>query len=202
MGFGQNSIDEFCTQLASSSSVPGGGGAAAICCALSAALGSMTGRLRLARSKDDEVIRLVEKGDLLCRKAISLADADGEAFNRLKPYFSFPVEMRGDRFEESLADACRVPLHIMECCCHIIELLERYAVIAPDNCVSDAGVAAALCRGALEGAAFNIYINTKSMSRRSLAERFEREADAWLDEFMPRADDVCFAVMNRIRGGR
>ena len=68
----------------------------------------------------------------------------------------------------------------MKTCCQVISLIGAFAEKGSVLAVSDAGVAAACCRGALKGASLNVYINTKSMKDRVYAESLNRECDEML----------------------
>ena len=102
--------------------------------------------------------------------------------------------------EAALKAACEVPLAIMQRCCEAIELMEGFAAKGSKIAVSDAGVGAALCRAALEGASLNVFINTKAMKDRAAAAAFDAKANALLGEFVPRAQATFDAVSAQLRG--
>ena len=58
-----------------------------------------------------------------------------------------------------------------EVCGEALELIAVCAEKGSVMAVSDAGVAASLCRSALEGASLNVFINTQPMKDREYAER-------------------------------
>ena len=64
--------------------------------------------------------------------------------------------------------------------------------------VSDAGCGAAICRAALESAALNVFINTKSMKDRALAESMNAEVNAMLGQYCAKAADIYRAVSERL----
>ena len=98
-----------------------------------------------------------------------------------------------------LKEACAVPLQIMHKCCEAIELIEEFAQKGSVIALSDAGVGAAFCRSALYGASLNVFINTKSMEDRTLAEQFNKEALEMMDTYGKRADAVFAQVMDRLK---
>ena len=55
-------------------------------------------------------------------------------------------------------------------CCEAIEIIVEFAAKGSTLAISDAGVGAAFCKAALQGASLNVYINTKSMKNREYAE--------------------------------
>ena len=78
-------------------------------------------------------------------------------------------------------------------------LVEEYAAKGSVLAVSDAGCAAALCKAALQSASLNVFINTKLMTDRPRADALDAQADALLNEYVPRADAVFASVTNKLR---
>ena len=54
------------------------------------------------------------------------------------------------------------------------------------------------CRAALQGAALNVFINTKLMKDRVLAEEYQKRADRMLQEYVPVADRIYEKVLEEI----
>ena len=88
-----------------------------------------------------------------------------------------------------LKDACSVPMEIMEKCCEAIDLIVEFAAKGSALAISDAGVGAAFCKAALEGASLNVYINTKSMKNREYAEELNKKCDEMLAVYTVKADE-------------
>ena len=68
----------------------------------------------------------------------------------------------------------------------------------PKLAISDAGVGAAFCKAALQGASLNVYINTKSMANREYAEELNKKADAMLEKYTKIADETFESVLGRL----
>ena len=101
--------------------------------------------------------------------------------------------------EEALTKATIVPLRIMHACCESIDLLQEFADKGSRIAVSDAGAGAAIARGALRAAAFNVYINTKSLKDREKAAAFDKEADDMREEYLAKAEKICEEVEAYLR---
>lgn len=86
--------------------------------------------------------------------------------------------------------ACAVPLKIMELCCEAIECMAVFAEKGSRLALSDAGCGAALCKGALQAAALNIFINTKSLKNRQQAEELNRRTNEILNQYGALADRI------------
>ena len=88
---------------------------------------------------------------------------------------------------------------IRDRCCEVIDLIGVFAEKGSVLAVSDAGVAAACCKGALKGASLNVYINTKSMKNREYAEELNKECDGMLAKYGPMADEIFDSVLAKLR---
>ena len=198
------SLNNFLEKLASASPVPGGGGASALAGALGIALGNMVGSLTVGKKKyadvEAEIIALNEKADVLRKELLVLVEKDAEVFEPLSKAYSIPKDdpTRDVVMAEVLKQASEVPLNIMRKCCEALELIAVYAQKGSVIAISDAGCAAAMCRSALESAALNVYINTKSMKDRKLADAMNEEVSEMLDKYCPMASEIYSSVAGRL----
>ncbi|MCR5250519.1 MAG: cyclodeaminase/cyclohydrolase family protein [Lachnospiraceae bacterium] len=209
MDFTKLSCEEFTQILSSKEPVPGGGGASALVGALGCALGNMVGSLTIGKKKyadvQDDIIALKEKADALQTRLLNLVAEDAKAFEPLSQAYGLPKETEDEKQhrEEVMAvalhEASKVPLAIMHACCEVIELLEEFAEKGSRIALSDAGVGAAFAKSALFGASLNVFINTKLMKDRELAQSLDAEADGMLNEYGPRAEAVFERVMKELR---
>ena len=184
MGFSTSTCTEFVEVLASKAPVPGGGGASALVGAVGTALGNMVGSLTVGKKKyadvEDEMWELKAKCDQLQKDFLRLIERDAEVFEPLSKAYGMPRETEEEKAEKArvmeivLKDACSVPMEIMEKCCEAIDLIVEFAAKGSKLAISDAGVGAAFCKAALQGASLNVYINTKSMADREYAEELKK----------------------------
>jgi formiminotetrahydrofolate cyclodeaminase len=206
----ENTCAEFVRVLATKAPVPGGGGASALCGAIGAALGNMVGALTVGKKKyaavEPEIKAMQAQCDAIQAALLELVERDAEAFAPLAAAYGLPKdtpEQAAEKervMEAALKAACAVPLDIMEQCARAIELMEGFAAKGSKIAVSDAGVGAALCRAALEGASLNVFINTKAMKDHAAAAAFDERANALLREYAPRAQATFDAVSAQLRG--
>ena len=119
---------------------------------------------------------------MLQEKLTDLMQADAEAFEPLAAVYRMPKatpqeqERKAEVMEQALLGASLVPLEIMRTAAAGFVLLEELIQKGSVLAVSDAGVGAAFLRAAVDGAALNVYINTKMMKDREKAETLNREA--------------------------
>ena len=200
MDFTQKSCREFVEVLASNAPVPGGGGAAALVGALGTALGNMVGSLTVGKKKyaavEAEIIALKAKCDELQKQLLDQVEADEVNFLPLAKAYGIPKDdpNRDKVMEEATIIACSTPMHIMELCCEAIEAIAVFAEKGSRLAVSDAGCGAVCCKAALQAASLNVFINTKSLKNREVAEEMNAKANGMLDKYCAMADDIFASV--------
>jgi formiminotetrahydrofolate cyclodeaminase len=91
---------------------------------------------------------------------------------------------------------------MVRACAQAAELLEEMEEKGSVLLLSDVGCGALLCRAAMESAALNVFVNTKSLQDRAAAQRLEEEIDGLLAEYLPRTETVARRVAGRVRGER
>lgn len=200
----QSAVD-FIGALSSNAPVPGGGGASATVGALAAALGMMVTNLTIGKKKyadyEEELIRCCSELEGLRDRLITLTDKDAEAFEPLSRAYSLPKDAPDYEriMEEALLTASLAPLEIMDTaleCAHVLEVLvEKGSRLA----ISDVGVGIYFAQAAIEGAALNVYINTKMMKDRTRAEALNDRADAIIREGAALKEKISAATLAAIR---
>ena len=92
--------------------------------------------------------------------------------------------------EEATIIACSTPMHIMELCCEAIEAIAVFAEKGSRLAVSDAGCGAVIVKAALQAASLNVFINTKTLQNRTLAEEMNAKCLGMLDTYGKKADGI------------
>lgn len=196
-------MNKFLDELSSSAPVPGGGGASALIGAIGCALCSMVANLTTGKKKYvqyqeriDELLPFLENMRGALMEDIKL---DADAFYPLSQAYSIPKDApdRDKIMEEALLMASNAPMKIIEDVSKLVPVLEELEVIGSRLAISDVAVAAAACSAALKGAVMNIYINTKSMKNREVAEAMNQKAKELVGDGTARCD----AVYKKISAG-
>ena len=199
------SCRDFAEVLAAKESVPGGGGAAALVGALGVALGSMVGNFTAGKEKyaavEKDIQRMLDQAEAIRCRLLDLVDEDAEAFFPLSQAYAIPKDdpTRASVLETCTKEALRCPLEMMQNICMAIELLEEMGEKGSRLLISDVACGASLCRGALEAASLNVFINTNALADRTYAEEIEAKCDAMLSEYIPRAEVISAKVLASIR---
>ena len=196
----ERNCSDFLEILASSAPVPGGGGASAFVGALGVALGSMVGNLTTGKKKYEHVqndIKLIlGKAEKLQEEFIDLVEKDAKVFEPLSKAYGLPKntdeekKIKEEVMEKALKQACGVPLEMMEKALEAMTLHEELAEKGTRIAISDVGVGILFCKSALMGASLNVFINTKLMKDREIAETINAKAEAMILEGTAKADRI------------
>ena len=203
MDFAQASCTEFVTVLASNAPVPGGGGASALVGAIGTALGNMVGSLTVGKKKyagvEEEIIALKAKCDQLQKDLLDQIALDAKGFEPLAKAYGIPKDdpNRDKVLEEATIVACQVPVKIMELCCEALDAIQVFAAKGSRLAVSDAGCGAVCVKAALQAASLNVFINTKTLQNRELAEEMNKKCLGMLDKYCAMADEI----FETVKGG-
>ena len=187
------SCREFVTVLASNEPAPGGGGASALVAALGTALGNMVGSLTVGKKKyadvEEEIKALMKECDDLQTQLLDQVPADAEGFVPLAKAYGIPKDdpTRAETLEKATIIACQVP---MELCCKSLDAIKIFADKGSRLAVSDAGCGAVIVKSALQAASLNVFINTKTLQNRAVAEEMNAKCLGMLDTYGKLADEI------------
>ena len=199
------SCADFAYALASSEPVPGGGGAAALAGVLAASLGAMAARISAPRKKDADAKEALEErvqlADALRQRLLSLIDWDAAGFAPLAAAYAIPKEdpQRGEKLREASLAACMAPVEMLRCCGETAQLLEELSGLVSPLLLSDVGCAAALCHGALQSAAMNVWVNTRGLKGNPAAEELNRQVRDILEKALPKTEAVAGTVAEKLQ---
>lgn len=190
----------FIDELASAAPTPGGGGASAYVGALATAAASMVGNLTVGKKTYADVEPRVQEAlarlEAKRTRLIELVDEDAQVFEPLSATYRMPkgtpaeLAARNEAMQAALVDACEVPLAIMRTVAEAVDDIDFLAHHGSKLARSDAGVAAAFARAAVDGASLNVYINVASLDDAALAERFRVEAEQLTAAVRTRCDSL------------
>ena len=196
MDMTMESCRKFVEVLASDAPAPGGGGAAALVGAIGTALGNMVGSLTVGKKKyadvEAEIIALQGKCSALQKELLDQVEADEKGFVPLAKAYGIPKDdpARAETLEKATVTACQVPVRIMELCCEAMEAIAVFAAKGSRLAVSDAGCAAVCVKVALQAASLNVFINTKTLKDRALAEEMNARCLGMLETYGAMADGI------------
>lgn len=125
--------------------------------------------------------------------------ADAEGFVPLARAYGIPKDdpNRAETLERATVTACQAPMRIMELCCDSLNVIAVMAEKGSRLAVSDAGCAAALVKAALQAASLNVFINTKTLRDRALAQEMNEKCLDMLERYGALADQI----FNHVKDG-
>jgi formiminotetrahydrofolate cyclodeaminase len=207
-------VEAFLGQLAARVPAPGGGATAALHAAQAAALVAMVARYSNgARYDADLMARILTEADELRDEALTLAEADAEAFGAVSAAYQLPKETtellqaRSAAIAEALIGAARPPAEVIRAARRLIELAEDLLPAGNRNVITDVAAAAEAARAAAVTARVNIEVNLRGIKASATgasaigasAIGAELTATAAItDEIIARADRIVAAVRDEI----
>ena len=171
--------------------------------AIGVALGNMVGSLTVGKKKyadvEEDIKALMVKADDLRVRLLDCIAKDAVAFEPLSKAYGIPKDdpTRDEVMEKCLHDAAGVPFEILCLACECIELQVDFAAKGSALAVSDAGTGVVMCKAALQGAAINVKVNTKSMKDREYAAGIDKQVDERMEKYGKMADEVFEKVYGR-----
>ncbi len=198
-------VYKFTEALMSKAPTPGGGGTAALIGSLAASLAAMATNLTIGKKKflpyEQDHLYIIAETNTLRLRLLELMDEDAAAFEPLSRVYALDKSTPGyaEQLERATLNACKAPFEMMECCCHLLTILEDLRRKCSVLLLSDVGCAALAARCALESASMNVFVNTRMLPACAEAEALSMEAQAMLEAYLPRAQAVADSVMDYLR---
>lgn len=199
---------QFIEDLASADPTPGGGGASAYVGALASALASMVGNLTVGKKTyaavEADVYIALEKLAICRERLLELVGEDARAFAPLAKAYKMPKNTAEEQaakekaLQEALVYACDVPYTIMETIKKVVDVTEFLAQNGSRMALSDAGVAAAFARGAVQGASLNIFINAAAMNDEHLAQEYRDKTEVLSQIVVTKCDEIFAYVKEQV----
>ena len=116
------------------------------------------------------------------------------------PNDSYNVSQDAEEMRRVTLGATAAPYEMMKNCCRVIEILEEMNVKCSRLLISDVGCGAISAGAALKAAAFNVFINTKSLKGDAEADAISADAEAMLSSYPARAEAIASSVLTAIKG--
>ena len=146
-----------------------------------------------------DIERIIEEAVKLNNEMLELINKDAEAFEPLAKAYSIPKDEPGrdEVLEKVLYEAAMAPLEIVRKSKEVADLITELTTKGSRLAISDVGVAASACSACVKGAAMNVYINTKLMKNREVADKLNQETVSLVDETVK----LCDAAYETVKGG-
>jgi len=162
MSYKDETLKKYLDELAAKLPAPGGGSAAALTAAMGVSLISMVVNFTLGKPKyakyEKELKVILSKSEKLREEFLNLVDLDVQAYQ-----------------SKNIRDALNVPFMVARLCFEGIKLCPALIKKGNINLISDVAVAAVLLEAAFTCAYFNVEINLKSLTDKTLTKKIKKE---------------------------
>eukprot|EP00980_Cylindrotheca_fusiformis_P028278 scaffold22589_cov138-Cylindrotheca_fusiformis.AAC.41 len=163
MPLSEQSINSFCSDLASKQPTPGGGASAAMVAAIGAATASMSASYT-QRKKDEESGAAEQARTLIAKMNIeslqSMADDDEKAYKDLQSTWKKDCELSAEEIKTIQDKALDVPTVLLEACHERILAIQEFLPQCNPNITSDAKVGIHSLAGAARSAYQTVLVNS------------------------------------------
>ncbi|MGB5131878.1 MAG: glutamate formimidoyltransferase [Steroidobacteraceae bacterium] len=196
----RKSVGEFVDEVSRDTPAPGGGSIAALAGAIGAALAAMVANLTIGKAgfddRHEELDALAAKAQGIKDRLLAAVDDDTQAFNGVMDALRMPKDTpdqkaaRSEALQSGYQRATEVPMQTARHCRAALELCLAAARSGNDVMVTDAGVGALVSFAGVQGAAYNVRINLKSIKDDAYVKRMDAEIALLVDEGRKIADLV------------
>lgn len=203
--FGDQTVRQFLSTLASASPTPGGGTGAAVVGAMGAALVRMLAVLTIGKPKyaqHDALMKAVADGaDDAMKRLLELADEDAKSYDAVSAAYKLPKDTteqqaaKKDAIQAALKGAIESPLRVMEQCLETIGLAKNAVASGNKNAISDGAAGAEFAKSAMAVAAYNVRINLVAIEDETYCKNMRTR----LDEMLYMGNGVANEIDSRVQ---
>lgn len=207
--FGDMSLKEFASELASNRPTPGGGSASGVALSQAGSLACMVANLTIGRDRYQAGWSSAEISLEVGKKAMEighlLADEDAKGYDAVVEAYKLPKDSdeekksRKSTIENASIAASQPPMKIAKLSLELLRTLPNLASHGNPNAITDVGVSSLLASAACKGGLFNAEINLVGMDNEIVAEMRDAVV-AMREECSKLARDVMHLVHDSLSG--
>ena len=207
--FGDVSLKEFASELASNRPTPGGGSASGVALSQAGSLACMVANLTIGRDRYQAGWSSAEISLEVGKKAMEighlLADEDAKGYDAVVDAYKLPKDSdeekksRKSEIENASIAASQPPMKIAKLSLELLRTLPNLASHGNPNAITDVGVSSLLASAACKGGLFNAEINLVGMDNETVAEMRDAVV-AMREECSKLARDVMHLVHDSLSG--
>ena len=205
----ESRIIDFVDKLGSKEPTPGGGAAAGV--AASMGVGAIVMAMEFSNGKPLEE----DENDLLTNRINELneikeifkdiIDRDATDFEPLSNAYGMPratdeeKAARTEAIQEGLITASQPPLDLLNNAKKVFDIAEEVLPLIKKGIISDVGVGVQLLRSAILSSSLNVYINASSLKDEETKNKYIKDTEQTLEEYVAKADAI-FNEVNKVIG--
>lgn len=205
----ESRIIDFVDKLGSKEPTPGGGAAAGV--AASMGVGAIVMAMEFSNGKpleEDEKDLLTNRiNELNEIKEIfkDIIDRDATDFEPLSNAYGMPratdeeKAARTEAIQEGLITASQPPLDLLNNAKKVFDIAEEVLPLIKKGIISDVGVGVQLLRSSILSSSLNVYINASSLKDEETKNKYIKDTEQTLEEYVAKADAI-FNEVNKVIG--
>lgn len=205
----ESRIVDFVDKLGSKEPTPGGGAAAGV--AASMGVGAVVMAMefsngsKLENDEQDLLTNRINELNEIKEVFKDIIDRDATDFEPLSNAYGMARETdeekaaRTEAIQEGLVTASQPPLDLLNNAKRVIDIADEVVPLIKKGIISDVGVGVQLLRSAILSSSLNVYINASSLKDEETKNKYIKDTEQTLEEYVAKADQI-FNKVNQVIG--
>lgn len=205
----ESRIVDFVDKLGSKEPTPGGGAAAGVAASMGVAAVVMAMEFsngsKLEENEQELLTNRINELNEIKEVFKEIIDRDATDFEPLSNAYGMARETdeekaaRTEAIQEGLVTASQPPLDLLNNAKRVIDIADEVVPLIKKGIISDVGVGVQLLRSAILSSSLNVYINASSLKDEETKNKYIKDTEQTLEEYVAKADQI-FNKVNQVIG--
>ena len=205
----ESRIVDFVDKLGSKEPTPGGGAAAGVAASMGVAAVVMAMEFsngsKLEENEQELLTNRINELNEIKEVFKEIIDRDATDFEPLSNAYGMARETdeekaaRTEAIQEGLVTASQPPLDLLNNAKRVIDIADEVVPLIKKGIISDVGVGVQLLRSAILSSSLNVYINASSLKDEEKKNKYIKDTEQTLEEYVAKADQI-FDKVNEVIG--
>lgn len=205
----ESRIVDFVDKLGSKEPTPGGGAAAGVAASMGVAAIVMAMEFsngsKLEENEQELLTNRINELNEIKEVFKEIIDRDATDFEPLSNAYGMARETdeekaaRTEAIQEGLVTASQPPLDLLNNAKRVIDIADEVVPLIKKGIISDVGVGVQLLRSAILSSSLNVYINASSLKDEETKNKYIKDTEQTLEEYVAKADQI-FNKVNQVIG--
>ena len=205
----ESRIVDFVDKLGSKEPTPGGGAAAGVAASMGVAAVVMAMEFsngsKLEKNEQDLLTNRINELNEIKEIFKDIIDRDATDFEPLSNAYGMARETdeekaaRTEAIQEGLITASQPPIDLLNNAKKVLDIADEIVPLIKKGIISDVGVGVQLLRSAILSSSLNVYINASSLKDEETKNKYIKDTEQTLEEYVAKADQI-FNKVNQVIG--
>lgn len=205
----ESRIIDFVDKLGSKEPTPGGGAAAGVAASMGVAAIVMAMEFsngsKLEKNEQDLLTNRINELNEIKEIFKDIIDRDATDFEPLSNAYGMARETdeekaaRTEAIQEGLITASQPPIDLLNNAKKVLDIADEIVPLIKKGIISDVGVGVQLLRSAILSSSLNVYINASSLKDEETKNKYIKDTEQTLEEYVAKADQI-FNKVNQVIG--